>query len=217
MVVFTLVLGRVARAADAAVPYPLFAFCGLVAWNFFAGAITSAGGSVVGNQNLVTKVYFPRLIVPMGAVGATAVDFLVAFGMLLALMLVFGVAPSGGLLLVPLLAFGLMVAALGVGTLLAALTVAYRDFRHAVPFLVQLWMFATPSIYLQAEGVVGSTGRMLLLLNPANGLIANFRAAVLGTPYDFPALGASLAVSLTLLAAGCLYFRQVERDFADII
>jgi lipopolysaccharide transport system permease protein len=153
----------------------------------------------------------------MGAVGAGLVDLAVAFAMLLGLMLFFGVMPGWGLLAVPPLALMLVVAALGVGTLLSALTVAYRDFRHAVPFLVQLWMFATPAIYLQSDKVVGEGWRFLLPLNPAFGLIENFRAAVLGTPFDLYSLAVSSAVSLALLALGCLYFRRVERGFADII
>jgi lipopolysaccharide transport system permease protein len=217
MVVFSLFFGRMAAAPSAGVPYPLFVFAGLLPWTFFSNAVNSAGQSVVGNQNLVTKVYFSRLIIPMAAVGAGLLDFVIAFGMLLALMLFYGVLPGLGMLMVPLLILGLVTAALGAGTLLAALTVAYRDFRHAVPFMIQLWMFATPSIYMQADGVVGPRGQALLPLNPAYGLIVNFRAATLGGPFDYYALAVSGMVSLTCLLAGCLYFRRVERSFADII
>src|SRR5207302_1669082 len=156
-----------------------------------ANAITSAGQSLVGNQTLVTKVYFPRLLIPMGAVGAGLVDFVVAFAMLGGLMAFYGVAPGWSVLLIPVLGLGLIVAALGVGTLLSALTVAYRDFRYVVPFLVQLWMFATPTIYLQADAVVGPRWRPLLPLNPAYGLIVNFRAAALGGELDLYALTVS--------------------------
>jgi homopolymeric O-antigen transport system permease protein len=217
MVVFSAFLGRMAAAPSASVPYPLFVFAGLLPWTFFANAISSAGQSVVGNQNLVTKVYFPRLVIPMGAVGAGVVDFAVAFGLLLVLMLYYGVMPGWGFLLVLPLTLGLVIAALGVGMLLSALTVTYRDFRHAVPFMVQLWMFATPSIYMQADAMVGPRLRPLLLLNPAYGLITNFRAAMLGGPLDVYSLAVSGAVSLALLLVGCLYFRRVERNFADII
>src|SRR5262249_9050031 len=157
MVVFSLFFGRLAEMPTGGVPYPLFVFAGLLPWFFFSNAISSASQSVVGNQNLVTKIYFPRLIIPMGAVGAGVVDFLVSFAMLLVMMffyLVTGrlrVVPGWGLLMVPMLAFGLVIAALGIGTLLSALTVAYRDFRYVVPFMVQLWMFATPAIYMQAN------------------------------------------------------------------
>lgn len=217
MVVFSLFFSRIAGVPTDGVAYPLFVFAGLLPWFFFSNAITSASQSVVGNQNLVTKIYFPRLIIPLAAVGAGLVDFLVAFVMLVVLMFCYGVLPGAGMLLVPGLALLLVVAALGVGTLLAALTVAYRDFRYVVPFMVQLWMFATPAIYLQADAVIGPQWQPYLPLNPAYGLIANFRAAVLGTPFDWYALAVSAAVSLALFVLGCLYFRRVERSFADII
>jgi lipopolysaccharide transport system permease protein len=214
MIVFVFCLGRIAADPSAAVPYPLYLFAGLLPWMFFAGAVTAAAGSLVGNQNLVTKVYFPRLLIPGSAIGASAVDFLIAFLMLLALMLLYGIVPGLGLLAVPALALMLAVAALGVGTLLCALTVSYRDFRHVVPFLVQLWMFATPCIYLQSGG---GQGRLLFALNPVHGLIMNFRAAVLGAPFNLPALLISSLVSFALLVAGMFYFRRMEREFADII
>lgn len=217
MVVFSLFFGRLASAPSGGLPYPLFVLAGLLPWTFFSNAISSSGQSVVSSQNLVTKVYFPRLIIPMGAVGASLVDFAVAFGLLLVMMLSSGILPGWRLLLVPLLALILMIAALGMGTLLAALSVAYRDFRHVVPFMVQLWMFATPSIYMQADAVIGHRWRALLPLNPAYGLIVNFRLAVLGSPLDSYSLAVSGVISLALLIAGCLYFRRVERDFADII
>jgi lipopolysaccharide transport system permease protein len=199
------------------VPYPLFVFAGLLPWLLFSGAMSAASQSVVGNQNLVTKVYFPRLVIPLSATGASAVDFLIAFVMLLALMLGYNVMPGWGLLAVPALVLGLMTAAVGIGTLLCALTVAYRDFRHVIPFLVQLWMFATPSIYLQTASAYGSRARLWLLLNPAEGFITNFRAAVLGGPFDWLGLAASVVLSVSLVLVGCLYFRRVERNFADII
>jgi lipopolysaccharide transport system permease protein len=217
MLVFSLFFRRAAADASSAVPYSLFVLAGLVPWMFFSNAIASAGQSVVGSQNLVTKVYFPRLIIPMGAVGAGLVDLAIAFVMLLIMMAWCGAAPAGSFVLLPFLTGGLVVAALGVGTLLSALTVAYRDFRHVTPFLVQLWMFATPSIYLQADPGVGSRLRHVLPLNPAYGLIANFRQALLGGPIDWYSLAVSAAVAVALLLAGCLYFARVERDFADII
>lgn len=217
MIVFSLFFGRVAAAPSSAWPYPLFVLAGLIPWTFFANAITAAGQSVVGSQNLVTKIYFPRLTIPMGAVAAGLVDFAIALGLLVVLMPFYGVLPGWGFLVVPLLILGLVVAALGIGTLLAALTVSYRDFRYVVPFMVQIWMFATPSIYLQADTTISSHWRALLPLNPAYGLIANFRQAVLGGTPDPYSLAVSTVMSLALLLAGCLYFRRVERDFADII
>ena len=217
MVVFSLFFGRLASAPSGGLPYPLFVLAGLLPWTFFSNAISSSGQSVVNSQNLVTKIYFPRLIIPMGAVGASLVDFAVAFGLLLVMVLSNGILPGWRLLLVPLLALILMIAALGMGTLLAALSAAYRDFRHVIPFMVQLWMFATPSIYMQADAVIDPRWRPLLPLNPAYGLIANFRLAVLGSPLDPYSLAVSGVISLALLIAGCLYFHRVERNFADII
>ncbi len=217
MAVFTMFLGRVAGISTGDVPYPLFVFAGLLTWTFFANSVTNAGQSIVGNQNLVTKVYFPRLIIPMSAIGTGLVDFLIAFGMLIVLMICYGSALSWSILLTPVIFLFLAIAALGVGTLLAALTVAYRDFRYVVPFGVQLWMFATPTIYLPVENIVGPRGQALLPLNPAYGLIYNFRQAMLGGALDWYALSVSVSVSLALLVVGCLYFRRVERSFADII
>jgi lipopolysaccharide transport system permease protein len=207
----------VAANPDSTVAYPLFLFAGLLPWNFFANAVTAAGASVVGNQNLITKIYFPRLIIPMSATGASTVDFAVAFGMLLVLMACFGTMPGLGVLMVPLIALGLLVAAMGMGTLLSALTVNYRDFRHAVPFMVQLWMFATPCIYIQDEAALSWPLRVVSMFNPAHGLIVNFRAAVLGTPFNLTALAMSLVLGVAMLIAGSLYFRRVERGFADIV
>lgn len=217
MIVFSLFLGRLGNMPHGDWPYPLFVFAGLLPWTFFATAISQAGASVVGNQNLVTKVYFPRLFIPAGVVAAALVDLVVACGMLAAMMLWFGVAPGLGLLLAPLLVFGLTLAALGVGIMLSALTVAYRDFRYVVPFLVQLWMFATPTIYMQANEIVSPRWHSVLPFNPAFGLILNFRQAVLGGPLDLWALGVSLAMSVLFLVGGCVYFRSVERSFADVI
>jgi lipopolysaccharide transport system permease protein len=217
MLVFSLFFGRVAANPTSDVPYALFVLAGLVPWMFFANAIALAGQSVVANNDLVTKVYFPRLIIPLGAVGAGLVDLAVAFSLLMAI--VAGAYPVLGwsFLLLPFLILGLALAATGVGVLLSALTVAYRDFRHVVPFLVQFWMFATPSIYMQAGSGVRPTLRYFLPLNPAYGLIANFRQAILGGAIDWYALVVSGTVSVVLLVIGCLYFRRVERDFADLI
>jgi lipopolysaccharide transport system permease protein len=217
MLVFSLFFGRVAASDSSTVPYSLFVLAGLVPWMFFSNAIASAGQSVVGSQNLVTKVYFPRLIIPMGAVGAGLVDFAIAFVMLLIMVGWHGAVPGWSFALIPLPMLGLVVAALGVGTLLSALTVAYRDFRYVVPFMVQLWMFATPSIYMQADSESSSRLQYVLPLNPAYGLIANFRQAMLGGAIDWYSLAVSGSVGVILLLAGCLYFRRVERDFADII
>ncbi len=217
MIVFVVFLGRAVRQPDAEIPYSLFVFAGLLPWTFFSRSINSGGQSVVADQNLITKIYFPRLIVPMSAVAGGVIDLAVGFLMLAALMLYDGVFPGTTVLALPLVLLLLLVASLGVGTLLAALTVEYRDFRHLLPFMVQIWMFATPTIYLQAENLVGPRWRPYLPLNPAYGLILNFRQTLLGGPLDWYALAVSGGVSVLLLLVGCFYFRRVERGFADII
>jgi lipopolysaccharide transport system permease protein len=217
MIVFSLFFGRIAGVPSGDLPYPIFVFAGLLPWTFFANAISGAGQSVVGSERLITKVYFPRIMIPLAAVAAGLLDFAVACGMLAVLMLYYGIAPQVGILLAPLLVLGISLAAVGVGTFLAALTVAYRDFRYVVPFMVQLWMFATPSVYMHPDKISPGPWKAILPLNPAYGLIANFRAAVLGGPIDAYSLGLSFAVAVALFITGALYFRRVERGFADII
>lgn len=261
MVVFSVFFGRLARVDSGGMPYPLFAFAGLLPWTFFATAIANAGNSVVGSERLITKIYFPRLAIPFASVGAAMVDFAVAFGMLFALMFYYHVSPGWNFLLAAPVMLLFLLAALGVGTFLAALNVAYRDFRYVIPFLVQLWMFATPTVYMQPavetpalESVAGSEAsgvhqasdaeadslssqeraearandsakpapvpswiKHLLKLNPMTGLIAFFRAAVLGGPLPWQSLAYSSAGGAAAFVLGCLYFRRVEDSFADII
>lgn len=220
MVVFTIFFGRLANVSSGTLPYPLFVYAGLLPWFFFSSAITSAGNSVVGSERLITKIYFPRLAIPFAAVGAAVVDFLIACSVLLAMMLWYGIVPGPGVLLVPLLVIVLALAGLGMGTLLAALNVAYRDFRYVIPFLVQLWMFATPTVYMQLsdeQGGASSRLNYLLSLNPLVGVIAAFRAATLGGTIPWAQLAISTAAVGAIFVLGCLYFRRVEDSFADII
>jgi lipopolysaccharide transport system permease protein len=216
MAVLSVFFGRMVNLPSSDVPYPLFAFAGLLPWNFFSSAVSSASSSLVGNQSLLTKVYFPRLYVPASAIGVSAADFGIAFSMLLVLMLYYGVALSVSLLAAGLMIVCLGVAALAIGTLLSALTVAYRDFRYVVPFMVQLWLFATPAVYMDSE-VVGPRWQWVLPLNPAHGFILNFRRLALGESLDGYSFAASAAVALVLLLVGVWYFRRVERTLADII
>lgn len=217
MTVFSVFFGRLAKMPSGGIPYPLFVLAGLLPWTFFANAISSAGQSIVGSQSLVTKVYFPRLIIPTASVAAGLVDFAIAFLLLMGLSIYYGVSPGWNAVMLPIAVLGLVLAGLGVGTLLSALTVAYRDFRYIVPFLVQLWMFATPTVYMHADTMLGSSLKAFMPCNPAYGLIGAFRSAVLGTPIDGSALGISFLVSILYLMCGCVYFRRVERSFADIV
>jgi lipopolysaccharide transport system permease protein len=216
MLVFSLFLSGVAGGADGAIPYPLFVFAGVLPWTFFANTITAAGNSVVANERLITKVYFPRLIVPFSTAGACLFDLAIALGLLGVLMVCYQTAPGWSVLAAPLILLLLIVTALGVGTLLSALIVAHRDFRYVLNFGVQLWMFATPTVYLAAD-VLGPQAKALLPLNPAYGLIHNFRQAFLGGALDWYSLAVSGGVGLALFAVGVIYFRRVERTFADVI
>jgi lipopolysaccharide transport system permease protein len=217
MIVFSIFFGKLANLPAGDLPYPLFVLAGVLPWTFFSNALGSAGNSLVGNHDLVKKVYFPRLFIPLGAVGAGLVDLAISFMILIGMMAWFRIPPTWGMLLVPVLIAGLGIAALGVGITLSALMVAYRDVRFVMGFLIQAWMLCTPCIYMDAGEVIGPTGQMLLPLNPAYGLIVNFRQAVLGGSPDWYSLGISLTVGLAFLVGGCLYFRRVERSFADII
>jgi lipopolysaccharide transport system permease protein len=215
MLIFTLFFGRVAGLAPGGVPYPLFAFTGLVPWTFFANAVTNSGNSLVGNANLITKVYFPRLLVPMAAVAAGLVDFALSFALLVVLMFYYGVNLTWHIAMLPALVVLTTLCATGAGLLLSALNVKYRDIRFALPFMVQLWLFASSVIV--PSSVLPERWRWLLSLNPMSGIIEGYRAALLGHPFDWTALSISTAITLVLLAIAVLSFRRMEKQFADII
>ena len=215
MVIFSVVFGQLARMPSDGYPYPVFVYAALLPWTFFAAAIGTSGGSLVGSSHLVSKVYFPRLIIPLSSVGAGLVDLLISTGILLLMMLYYGVGWSWNLLAAPLLLLFVVFAALGVGTLLSALTVAYRDFTHLTPFMVQIWMYITPVIF--PVSLVPERWQWLLYLNPMTGLVEGFRAAFLGKPFDLTGLGISFAIAIAVFLVGVAYFEKVERRFADII
>jgi lipopolysaccharide transport system permease protein len=217
MIVFSLFFGRLAGLGSktGGVPYPIYVYAGLLPWTFFANAIASSGSSLVGSSNLITKVYFPRLVIPLAAVGAGLVDLAVSFTVLLAMMVFYHTPLSWHLVFVPFLLAGTILAATGVGAFLASLTVAYRDFQYVVPFMVQIWMFITPVIY--PPSIVPERWRWVLNLNPMAGLIEGFRAAFLARPLEWAHLSVSLGIAVCLFFAGATYFRKVERRFADII
>ena len=216
MLVFALFLGRMGGLANGVPNYPLFVFAGMVAWTFFSNTVLTAGNSVVLNERLVTKIYFPRLIVPLSTVGVALFDLLLASALLGVMALAYGVTPGWSLLLMPAVVLMLAVAAAGVGVLLSALIVAHRDFKYVLTFGVQLWMFATPCLYMSAEAL-GPRAQAWLPLNPAYGLILTFRQIVLDGPLDWYAFGVSAAVAAGVFAAGVVYFRRVEQTFADNI
>lgn len=215
MLIFTLIFGRLAKIPSDGVPYPVFVLSGLLAWNLFSSSISSAGNSMLGAANLITKVYFPRLIVPLSSMGVAIVDFLIACVVLLIMMLFFGVMPSWQLIFLPLFVFGLMVCATGVGSWLAAITVTYRDFRFVIPFTVQLWMYLTPVVY--PVSFLPEKWNWLVYLNPVNGWVLGIRAAFLGGPIDWLAIVFSCVWAVIILVIGLRYFARVERWFADVI
>lgn len=215
MVVFSIFFGGLAKMPSDGFPYPIFVYAALLPWTFFANAITNSANSLLGSANLVSKVYFPRLIIPLSSVGSGLVDFAIAAIVLLILMVYYGVSLTLHLLMLPVLVVAVVLTALGVGTCLAALNVAYRDFRYVVPFLVQFWMFATPVVY--PATLVPRQWQWILFLNPMAGVIEGFRSAFLGRAFDVEGMLVSLVIAVILFAAGILYFERVERQFADII
>ena len=215
LVIFSTVFGRLSNMPSDGVPYPLFVYAGLLPWAFFANAVSSSGNSLVGSAHLVSKVYFPRLIVPVSSIASGVVDLVVSTAILLLLMFWYGSAWGAQLLLVPVPLAILFLAALGIGTFLAALTVAYRDFTHVSPFLIQVWMYATPVVF--PVSLVPEMWRPLVFLNPMTGVVEGFRSAFLGRPLDAVGVAISFGVSVVLLVIGLSYFERVERRFADII
>jgi lipopolysaccharide transport system permease protein len=216
MVVFSVFFGRLAKMPSDGVPYPLFSLAALVPWTFFANGLALAANSVVLHQNLVSKVYFPRLAIPMASVLAGLVDLALAFAALMVMMLYYGVTPTLHVLwVVPLTALAL-VTALGVGLWLAALNVQYRDVRYVVPFLVQIWLFATPVAY--PSSLLGEPWRTLYALDPMVGVVEGFRWSLLGTAAGPGRMVlVSALAALAVLIGGALYFRRMERTFADVV
>lgn len=215
MVIFTVFFGRLAKVPSDGMPYPLFVYAALVPWTLFANAVSTGGQSLVGNANLISKVYFPRVLVPASSVGVALLDFCIASLIIAGMMVYYHVAASLTLLLVPLLVALTALAALGVGILLAALTVSYRDFRYVLPFLIQIWMFATPVVY--PASLVPERWRWALAVNPMAGIIEAFRAALTGRPIAWDTLGVSALVATTVFIFGMMYFHRVERRFVDVI
>ncbi|HEX8722535.1 MAG TPA: ABC transporter permease [Pyrinomonadaceae bacterium] len=215
MLIFTLIFTRFVRLEEGPIPYPLFAYAGLLLWTFFSVSVTSGTNSLITNTSLITKVFFPRAFIPAAAVGAGLVDFAVGAVLLVGLAAYYRVHVAWGLLLLP--AFVLMAAALalGVGMITSALTVKYRDLRHTLPFLLQVWMFASPVVY--PAGVVPARWRWALAANPMTGVLEGFRSSLAGTPFDWGLVAVPAVAAPALLALGLYVFRRLEDGFADVI
>jgi lipopolysaccharide transport system permease protein len=217
MIIFTLFFGRLGgmEARTGGIPYPLFAFAGLLPWTFFANALTTSGNSLVGSANLITKVYFPRLIVPTAAVAAGLVDFAIGFVMLALLMLYYQTPLTPNLLMLPVLVLLITLLATGIGMWLAALNVKYRDIRFALPFAIQLWMFVSPIIY--PTEILPAKYHWLFSLNPVTGIIEAFRSSLFGRPFNWTSLTISAVLTVFSLVYAGFSFSRVERRFADIV
>ena len=216
MVVFSLFFGRLAKVPSDGVPYPIFSYTALVPWTFFANGLTQSSNSLVGSSNLITKVYFPRLAIPIATILSALVDFVLAFAVLVGMMFFYGVTLTLQLLLMPFFLLLALTAGLGAGLWLSALNVQFRDVRYVIPFLVQLWLFASPVAY--PSSLLDEPWRTLYALNPMVGVVEGFRWSLLNTS---PAPGlmiiASSAAALILVSSGAVYFKRMERVFADVI
>ena len=216
MVVFSVFFGGLAKIPSDGVPYPIFAFAALVPWTFFANGLNQSSNSLVGSAHLITKVYFPRLIVPVASVFSSIVDFLIAFVVLLGMMVFYGIVPTLNVLWLPLFLLLAIVTALGVGLWLSALNVQYRDVRYLVGFVTQIWLFATPIAY--PSSMLPEPWRTVYGLNPMAGVVEGFRWALLGTnSAPGPIIAVSASAALVILITGAFYFRRMERTFADIV
>jgi lipopolysaccharide transport system permease protein len=214
-IVFTLLFGIMLKVPSGGAPYPVFALAGLLPWQYFANSLSRSSTNLVENANLITKVYFPRLVIPLSGVLSGLVDFGVGFVIMVGLMLVYRITPTPAVVLLPGFMLLAIAAALGTGLWLSALNVRFRDVKQLVPFLVQIWMYLTPVIY--PVSMVPKPLRPLLALNPMTGVVEGFRWALLGEQPPSGLIFVSIAITLTVLVSGAFYFRSTERTFADII
>ena len=216
MVVFSLFFGKLAKMPSDGVPYPIFSFAALVPWTFFATSLTNSSNSLVGSANLIKKVYFPRLAIPIATVLSGLVDFAIAFGMLIGMMLWYGIMPTANVLWLPFFLLLALVTSLGVGLWLSAMNVQYRDVKYVVPFLTQFWLFATPVAY--PSSLLAGKWRAIYALNPMVGVVEGFRWSLLGTKTNpSSVIAVSSAAAVVILVSGAFYFRRMERTFADVV
>jgi lipopolysaccharide transport system permease protein len=218
--VFTIFLGRFAKVPSDGIPYPLLVFAGLLPWTFFSSALTASSTSMVSSAHLITKVYFPRVIVPSAAIGARLLDFLISFVILIGMMIYYRVPYGSRMLWIPALMVLITLLSLAVGMWLSAMNVKYRDIGVALPVLIMLWMFASPVVYPSSivySQSISSTWKFLYNLNPLVGIIDNFRAVFFGLPFNWPALAASISITFVFLVYAAFDFKRMEKAFADII
>jgi lipopolysaccharide transport system permease protein len=216
MVIFSVIFGRFAKMPSEGVPYPIFAYCGLLPWQLFSFALSESSNSLVGNAHLLTKVYFPRLLMPIAGLLVGVVDFAISFLLLIAMMFYYRLPLHATVLVIPFLLVFVIVTSLGVGLWLSALSVKYRDVRHILPFITQFWLYATPVAY--PSSLIPHKWRFLMGLNPMSGVVEGFRWALLGTEQFDPWMMALSIVSvLILLAGGVVYFNRMENTFADLV
>ena len=216
MIVFSLFFGRLGKIPSDGIPYPIFCYAALVPWTFFSQGLSQASNSLVGSGNLIKKVYFPRLSLPISAVTCGLIDFALAFIVLLGMMLYYGILPTVNVIWLPLLILLTLITSLGVSLWLSALNVQFRDVRHALPFLTQLWLFATPIAY--PSSMLSEPWRTLYSINPMAGVVEGFRWALLGTETaPGPMMIVSTLTALALLVSGTFYFRRLEKTFADVV
>lgn len=215
MIIFSLLFGRLAGIKSDDIPYPMFAYAGLLPWTFFSNAVTASGNSLVGSSSLITKIYFPRIIIPAAAVAAGLVDLVLAFLVLIPLMFYYGVSVTPRLVFLPLMVIVITFLALAIGMWMSALNVKYRDIRYALPFVIQLWMFVSPIIY--PASMLGGKLKIVLALNPLTGIIENFRASLLGRPMKWSSLAISAAITFVLFVYSAYSFRRMEKTFADLV
>ena len=216
MVVFSLFFGRLGKIPSDGLPYPLFSFAALVPWTYFSHGLSQASNSLVGSANLIKKVYFPRLSIPIASVASGLIDFALAFLVLLGMMLYYGILPGVKVIVLPLLLLLTLVTSLGVSLWLSALNVHFRDVRHVIPFLTQLWLFATPIAY--PSSLLSEPWRTVYSINPMVGVVEGFRWALLGTDTaPGPMIIVSSLAAVAILVSGVFYFRRLEKTFADVV
>lgn len=216
MLVFSLFFGRLGKIPSDGVPYPIFAYAALLPWQYFANSLSGSADSLVGSANLLSKIYFPRLVIPIASVLPAVIDFALAFIILLVMMLFYGIVPTWNVIWLPVFLLLALITALGAGLWLSAMNVQYRDIRYTIPFITQFWMFASPVAY--PSSLVPDQWRPLYGLNPMAGVIEGFRWALLGTNTGpGPMIAISVVMGLGLLVSGALYFRRMEKTFADVV